>query len=80
MAYEDMRPFGKPEGLGKRLAAWANQLSCDTRLPRVGIGLIDDIREAARQMGVDPDKDYPDALRLLTAHSTRMQEVQEYDL
>ena len=53
------RPFGKPEGLEKRLAMWANQLGRDSRYPWIGLGIIDDLKCAARMLGADPDKLYP---------------------
>jgi hypothetical protein len=58
--YDENRGFGKPEGLEKRLAMWARQLSCDKRFPWVGLGLIDDLKCASRELGGDPDKQYPD--------------------
>lgn len=57
---DDHRCFGKREGLEKRLAMWANQLSCDKRYPWVGLGLIDDLKCACRMLGGDPDKRYAD--------------------
>lgn len=57
---EDHRCFGKPENIEKRLAMWANQLSCDKRYPWVGLGLIDDLKCACIMLGGEPDKTYPD--------------------
>jgi hypothetical protein len=54
------RCFGKREGLEKRLAMWARQLGMDKRYPWVGLGLIDDIKAACRELGGDPDKWYDD--------------------
>ena len=54
------RCFGKPDGLEKRLAMWANQLSHDPKYPWVGLGLIDDLKCASRELGGDPDRQYPD--------------------
>lgn len=53
-------PFGQPEGLGKRLAYWANQLSHDRKYPWMGCGLIDDLKCAAKLQGVDFDTLYSD--------------------
>lgn len=58
--YQSNRCFGKPEGLEKRLAYWARQLSMDKKFPWVGLGLIDDLKCACRELGGDPDKVYPD--------------------
>jgi hypothetical protein len=57
---DDHRCFGKREGLEKRLAMWANQLGRDKSYPWVGLGLIDDLKCASRELGGDPDKQYPD--------------------
>lgn len=57
MAYE--RVFGKPKGLEKRLAMWANQLSTDKTLPWVGLGLIHDLICASKMLGGEPEKTYP---------------------
>lgn len=54
-----MNGFGAPEGLPQRLATWANQLSRDKQYPWVGTGLIDDLKCAARLMGVDFDAMFP---------------------
>lgn len=51
--------FGSPDGLPQRLATWANQLSRDKKYPWVGTGLIDDLKCAAKQMGVDFDVLFP---------------------
>lgn len=56
--YEKNRAFGKREGLEKRLAMWAQQFSTDKRFPWVGLGLIDDLKCACRELGGDPDKRY----------------------
>lgn len=82
MSYEDTRPYGKPEGLGKRLAMWANQLGHDTKYPWAGLGLIDDLNEAARQLGANPDKLYPDALAATQkpVQTGLAYKAQEYDL
>lgn len=50
---------GEPEGLGKRLAYWANQLSRDRSFPWVGLGLIEDLKCAARLQGADFDRMFP---------------------
>ena len=52
------RCFGKRPGLEKRLAMWAAQLGSDKTLPWVGLGLIDDLKCACRELGGDPDKRY----------------------
>jgi len=53
------RAFGCVDGLGQRLAYWANQLSRDKSYPWTGTGIIDDLKCAARQHGADPDALYP---------------------
>lgn len=53
------RNFGFPEGIGKRLAYWANQLSRDKGYPWVGTGLIDDLKCAAKLHGENFDALYP---------------------
>lgn len=57
MAYES--PYGAPEGIGKRLAYWANQLSRSKEYPWVGLGLINDLKCAAKLHGADFDTLYP---------------------
>jgi len=54
------RNFGVPDGIGPRLAYWANQLSRDRTYPWVGTGLIDDLKCAAKLHGADTDALYPD--------------------
>lgn len=51
--------FGKPENIGLRLAAWANQLSRDKAYPWVGTGLIEDLKCAAKLQGVNFDAMFP---------------------
>lgn len=51
--------FGQEQGLGERLAYWANQLSRNKLYPWVGTGLIDDLKVAAKLQGADFDKLYP---------------------
>lgn len=75
---EDHRCFGKRDGLEKRLAMWANQLSRDKQYPWVGLGLIDDLKCAAREMGGNPDMEYPD-IRKPTPKPEPVK-IQEYDL
>lgn len=53
------RCFGKEEGLGKRLAMWANSLGRNKMYPWLGLGIVDDLKAAARKLGTDPDKLYP---------------------
>lgn len=45
------RAFGVPDGIEKRLEYWARQLSLDKRYPWVGMGLIDDLKCAAKMLG-----------------------------
>lgn len=40
-------PFGKPEGLSKRLDKWASDLGKNSTYPWVGLGLIADLKAAA---------------------------------
>lgn len=47
-------PYGVPEGLERRLAQWANQLSRDKTYPWVGSGLIDDLKLASTTLGAPP--------------------------
>lgn len=56
---DDNRCFGKPEGLGKRLAMWANSLGRNKSYPWLGLGIVDDLKAAARMAGVEPDDIYP---------------------
>lgn len=78
--YEKNRAFGKREGLEKRLAYWSRQLSSDKAYPWVGLGLIDDLRAACRELGGDPDKVYAD-LRLTPKKSAPAPTpAVEYDL
>jgi hypothetical protein len=57
------RPFGKPEGIEKRLAMWANQLGRDKTYPWIGLGIIDDLKCAAEMLGGEPfDKLYPSVI------------------
>jgi len=51
------RQFGIPEGLGRRLNTWANQLACDKRYPWVGTGLLEDLKRAAIEVGGAPPFD-----------------------
>lgn len=55
------RGFGQPEGLGRRLAMWANSLGRNKQYPWLGLGIVDDIRCAARLLGdgEDPNDLYP---------------------
>ncbi len=80
-----MSDFGNKDGIGPRLAYWANQLSRDKNYPWVGTGLIADLKCAAKQHGADYDKLYP----LLVAAPPEPEEdefanwqapVEEYDL
>ena len=60
LSADEHRCFGKRDGLERRLAMWAQQLSTDKRYPWVGLGLIDDLKCASRELGGDPNKRYPD--------------------
>jgi hypothetical protein len=58
-------PFGKEEGLSKRLDKWATDLSRQQTYPWVGLGLIADLRAAAavidgRPIPVDPNEGLPE--------------------
>jgi len=48
------KQFGIPEGLGRRLNTWANQLAIDKRYPWVGTGLLEDLKLAATLTGAPP--------------------------
>lgn len=82
--YAKNRPFGKPENIEKRLAMWVNGLCTDKSLPWVGLGLIDDLKQACRMLGGDPDKIYPDTRKSMRTLSAQMQSEPEasteYDL
>lgn len=81
--YDKTRAFGKPENLEKRLAMWANQLSCNPKYPWVGLGLIDDLKCACRELGGDPDKTYPDMrpkAKVPTEPVPEAASAMEYDL
>lgn len=78
--YEKNRAFGKRENLEKRLAMWANQLSCDRKYPWVGLGLIDDLKCACRELGGDPDKTYPDMRPAKRQPAPESVQAMEYDL
>ena len=52
-------PYGQNDGLGKRLAYWANQLSQNRTYPWQGLGIIDDLKAAAKLLGSDADVLYP---------------------
>lgn len=58
----DERAFGKREGLGERLAYWANQLSVNKQFPWIGTGIIDDLKLAAKIQGADYSTLYPSQL------------------
>jgi len=70
------RPFGKPDGLGKRLAMWANSLARDRQYPWMGSGLVDDLICAAEQLGEDPRTLYPGIFAKKATETNQ----QEYDL
>lgn len=76
---DEQRCFGKPEGLEKRLAMWARQLSNDSRCPIHYRGMIDDLKCASRELGGDPDKKYPDMRKTPPAEPEPTQST-EYDL
>lgn len=60
--YDKTRCFGKSEGLGKRLAMWANSLGRNRDYPWLGLGIVDDLKAAARELGVDPESLYPNEI------------------
>ncbi len=77
------RPFGKAENIEKRLAGWAHSLSTDTRYPWAGLGLIDDLKQACRMLGGNPDKLEPKSLRVANPKFEPAPEpaaLTEYDL
>jgi hypothetical protein len=78
--YEKNRAFGKRENLEKRLAMWVAQLSMDKSFPWVGLGLIDDLKCACRELGGDPDKKYPDMRTPKPASAPEPAAATEYDL
>lgn len=78
--YEKNRAFGKRENLEKRLAMWAQQFSTDKRYPWVGLGLIDDLKCACRELGGDPDRKYPDMRKAQRAPTAPQPEEKVYDL
>lgn len=45
-----LSPYGKSQGLEKRLDAWAERLGRDKTLAFPGLGLIEDLRAAAREL------------------------------
>lgn len=75
---DENRCFGKAEGLGKRLAMWANSLGINKQYPWIGLGIVDDLKAAARALGEDPDALYPQHFN----HSPVLSEPKkmEYDL
>lgn len=76
----DDRCFGKEEGLGKRLAMWANSLGRNKSYPWLGLGIVDDIKCAARLLGVDPDAFYPTDIYTHSAVKAEPAKTVEYDL
>lgn len=74
--YDQNREFGKVQGLGRRLAMWANSLGRNKTYPWLGLGIVDDLKAAARELGVDPDKLYPAEIYDHRAPP----KIQEYDL
>ena len=46
-------PFGKAEGLSKRLKEWSERLGKDGSLPWVGLGLIADLSLASEMLEKD---------------------------
>lgn len=52
--------FGSTDGLERRLAYWANQLSRDKSFPWVGTGIVEDLKLASATLGAPPfDELYP---------------------
>lgn len=58
--YDKNRGFGKPEGLARRLAMWANSLGKNKSYPWLGLGIVDDLKCAAKMLGQgeDPNEFY----------------------
>lgn len=52
---DDRREFGKPEGLARRLAMWANSLGKNKSYPWLGLGIVDDLKCAAKMLGQHED-------------------------
>ena len=45
---EYVSPYGKPQGLAARLLEWAERMANDRSLPWAGLGIIEDIKLAAK--------------------------------
>lgn len=45
---EYVSPYGKPQGLAARLLEWAERMATDRSLPWAGLGIIEDIKLAAK--------------------------------
>lgn len=85
--YDERREFGKPEGLARRLAMWANSLGKNKSYPWLGLGIVDDLKCAARLLGnnEDPNEFYdhrPEKPAVVeeAAWDTPAPANQEYDL
>ncbi len=76
---DNNRCFGKSEGLGRRLAMWANSLGRNKEYPWIGLGIVDDLKAAARNLGEDPDALYPTDIYMHRAERPAPPKM-EYDL
>lgn len=56
-----MRAYGQPRGLGKRLADWADRMGRDKSLPWAGLGILEDLKLAAKALN---KREWLEALRL----------------
>lgn len=76
----DLPQFGIPEGLGRRLNTWANQLSRDKSYPWLGTGIIADLKCAATQLGAPPfDEMFPLVINVQPAKPAPAPVVEEED-
>lgn len=54
-------PYGKPRGLRRRLAEWADKMGSDRSLPWAGLGIIGDLKLAASILN---KREWLEAMRL----------------
>lgn len=54
-------PYGKPAGLPRRLAEWAQRMGTDRSLPWAGTGIIEDLKLAAAALN---KREWLEAMRL----------------
>lgn len=54
-------PYGKPAGLARRLAEWADRMGTDRSLPWAGTGIIEDLKLAAAALN---KREWLEAIRL----------------